>query len=68
MIFEEVVKGVLVEVQGPVFALYRRRLVVVFSVIVALSRQHHYIWKVLVEEVSNLLSYIEEGLVVGSFE
>ena len=68
MIFEEVVKGVLVEVQGPVFALHRRRLVVVFSVIVALSRQHHYIREVLVEEVSDLLSYIEEGLVVGSLE
>jgi hypothetical protein len=43
-------------------------LVVIFSVIVALSRQHHYIWEVLVEEVSDLLRYIEEGLVVGSLE
>jgi hypothetical protein len=68
MIFEEVVKGVLVKVEDPVSALYRRRLVVIFSVIVALSRQHHYIWEVLVEEVSDLLSYIEEGLVVGSLE
>jgi|LauGreDrversion4_2_1035121.scaffolds.fasta_scaffold1041688_2 hypothetical protein len=68
MIFEEVVKGVLVKVEDPVSALYRRRLVVIFSVIVALSRQHHYIWEVLVEEVSDLLRYIEEGLVVGSLE
>jgi len=68
MIFKEFFKGVLVKVVDPISTLYRRRLVVIFSVIVALSRQHHYIWKVLVEEVSNLLSYIEEGLVVGSFE
>ena len=42
MIFEEVVKGVLVKVEDPVSALYRRRLVVIFSVIVALSRQHSF--------------------------